>query len=667
MKKLSLSQKLLALILTPLLGLLFFSGSKVLEDIESATDANQILVVVELTAKNSALVHELQKERGLTAGFLGAANAGKDSSKLSAALKNQRTLTDQVLIDRTQFLNSSQASAKDPDIEKLTFEIQDALLTLDNQRNKIDQLQLATSDAIGYYTATNALLLDTPLIAAKKSQSSSKARELLAYYNYLQAKERAGIERAVLSNTFAADRFVGNMYRKFIALMTEQSSYTKTFEKTTHPDNRKLFQDSMRVPAVEEVEQYRTLALNKALTGDFNVAAIDWFGAATKRINQLKLVENHLTEQLIGDSKQTIASAYRNLTITLTITALLIATVIFVGYRISSQIKKQFSTLATAISDALQNKDLVIRAEITSEDELGIIAKRYNEMVDSFSQALKKCLNASEQLSSRTGTTVNAANQNQSALKSQEQETQQIASAIVQVASSAEEIAANTISAAQTTSDVGKIASSGSQLVNTTVITIDQLGTEIKTANEFVTQVRERSSNITSLLEIIKDVADQTNLLALNAAIEAARAGEQGRGFAVVADEVRTLAQKTQDSTSQIENTIRLFQDSSSKASDAMQACVKESEAALNNTKLLKQSLLEIDSQVVKLTDTTQLIACAAGQQVTSTEEISNNIISINSNAQLATHSSDQVLRDNTENATLAEDLKNLIRSFRLN
>ncbi len=666
MSQLSFTQKLLALILTPLLGLVFFSASIALGNLKTANNAKDVTLLVELSAKNSALVHELQKERGLTAGFLGAAKSGNDSSGLLSALKKQRINADQAIQSRSEFLSLQRDNINNPQAISLLQSASDQLKKLPQTRNQIDSLSIATPNAIGFYTQFNKILLDAPMVAAEETQSTDNGRELLAYYNFLQAKERAGIERAVLSNTFAADSFGPNMYRKFIALVTEQNAYTQHFEKITHPDNKSFLQQALQASAVTQVQKFREIAFNNAERGNFDVKAIDWFNAATGRINQLKTVEDHLTNKIISDAHSTSVAAYQELGFTLAFTGFIIAVVAVVSHLICSQIKAQFSALSQAITNADNHKDLNTNARVITSDELGIIAQRFNNMVASIADALRLCLTSSEQLSARANDTAAAVNQNQSALKAQGMETTQIASAVVQMASSAEEVARNTFDVANTASKVDEITNTGRQLVTTTLTTMEQLGEEINVANSHVKQLRERSHDISSLLAVIKNVAEQTNLLALNAAIEAARAGEQGRGFAVVADEVRTLAQRTQQSTSEIENTIQLFQDSSSKASDSMQTCVSESISALENTGQLKASLADISAAVMQLNGLTQQIACACDQQQAVSEEISRNINNVNDKTLLAASGSEQILVNAKDNAKQAESLKRLIGEFRL-
>lgn len=666
MSHLSFSQKLILLVFAPIIGLLLFASSIAIKDSRSAADANLIYDIVELSAINSALVHELQKERGLTAGFLGAAMANSSTTRLKTQLDKQRQVTDQALQARQAFIKPNAKKFKVKELQRVTDQVAAELARLNAIRNQVNALELPVRDAIHYYTFSNKLLLETPLIAATESRFANTTKELLAYYNYLQAKERAGVERAVLSNTFAADQFGEGMYTKFVTLVTEQNLFTQAFLQTTHLENQQYFADNMKIEAVNTVNKYRKIASDNYISGRFNVVAMDWFQSATERINQLKSIEDNLTEQLLATAKETASSASRGFGLTLVTSAILIGIALLISHRLYSQITGQFRAISNAIASVVANKDLNVKIDVISSDELGTIARRFNEMVRSFSDALRICLRASEQLSARTGGSANAVNQNQTALRAQELETAQIASAVVEMATSAQEVATTANSAAETTNHVGSISTEGTKVVDSTLSTIGQLSNEIQAANGHVKQLRERSNDISSLLEVIKNVAEQTNLLALNAAIEAARAGEQGRGFAVVADEVRTLAQRTQQSTSEIEDTIQLFQNSSIKASDSMNTCVSESISAQENTGQLKVSLQNIAAEVSQLRGLTQQIATASDQQVTVSEEISGAINKINDSAQMATSGVEQLLNDSKENAFLAEDLRGLIRSFKM-
>ncbi len=250
-------------------------------------------------------------------------------------------------------------------------------------------------------------------------------------------------------------------------------------------------------------------------------------------------------------------------------------------------------------------------------------------------------------------------------LEGQTRETEQVAAAINEMHSTANEIAQNAQSASDATEKAKLAAEEGMDSVKDTLNAMQQLATQLDSASSVVTQLSEHGKTIGQVLIVIQSVAEQTNLLALNAAIEAARAGEQGRGFAVVADEVRTLAQRSHESTKEIQNVIALIQTSTHQAVDAMHEGTQLSKLCVNSANVSGDKLNMLLTQVIDITDRNEQIATAVEEMARVTEDMNSSVQSI-SDVCVATNILASDTRDECEN--LVENLGSqgqLVSQFR--
>ncbi len=250
-------------------------------------------------------------------------------------------------------------------------------------------------------------------------------------------------------------------------------------------------------------------------------------------------------------------------------------------------------------------------------------------------------------------------------LEGQTRETEQVAAAINEMHSTANEIAQNAQSASDATEKAKLAAEEGMDSVKDTLNAMQQLATQLDSASSVVTQLSEHGKTIGQVLIVIQSVAEQTNLLALNAAIEAARAGEQGRGFAVVADEVRTLAQRSHESTKEIQNVIALIQTSTHQAVDAMHEGAQLSKLCVNSANVSGDKLNMLLTQVIDITDRNEQIATAVEEMARVTEDMNSSVQSI-SDVCVATNILASDTRDECEDLVVnLSSQGTLVRQFR--
>ncbi len=248
----------------------------------------------------------------------------------------------------------------------------------------------------------------------------------------------------------------------------------------------------------------------------------------------------------------------------------------------------------------------------------------------------------------------------------QQDETHQVSSAINEMSASGQQVSSSTVEASNAANSAAKEAASAKGIIENTVKSIQTLSTDVSESAQAIQSLAEDTDRIGSVLDVIKSIAEQTNLLALNAAIEAARAGEQGRGFAVVADEVRSLAQKTQDSTSNIENMISQLQNSADKASAAMNRSMDNTQRTISSAEEAGTAIATISLAADNIYDMNVQIASASEQQNSAVEEINQNIISINQIALETSGGAQQTAEATLELARLAEQLRETIDGFKV-
>lgn len=294
-KDMGFRSKLLLLLVVPILGLLFFSLFVIHGKFNTAREMADVEQMLQMSVVISALVHEIQKERGTTAGFI-ASKGGKFSSQMNA----QRVRTDEKKKNLDNFLSGFDQSMLSGNILSHALSSYQKIVSI---RQRVSTLNIAAKGAISFYTSLNSEFLATINLVSKKSSNALIASLTTSYVNFLQGKERSGIERAVLSNIFASNKFSKGMLEKAISLNAMQSAFFSSFESSATPGQAQRFNALAKEASSKEVSRMRRVAY-KAGTNpgldDFgvDVDAAYWFKTSTIRINALKKLEGQLSENL---------------------------------------------------------------------------------------------------------------------------------------------------------------------------------------------------------------------------------------------------------------------------------------------------------------------------------------------------------------------------------
>lgn len=345
-------------------------------------------------------------------------------------------------------------------------------------------------------------------------------------------------------------------------------------------------------------------------------------------------------------------------------TALLIFASLYFIYK--KTIGKKLEQLATALQEIAEGDgDLTRRLDEGRRDELGEVAHWFNLFVGKLQHLMGDIKGSTDSLTGSARQLSQIAEKSNTEITEQQMQTDQLATAINEMAAAVQEVAHNTKQAATTADKANQEASNGRSIVNGNIDAMDNLANEIQKASAVIHQLQSESNEIGGVLDVIKGIAEQTNLLALNAAIEAARAGEQGRGFAVVADEVRTLASRTQESTQEIQNMIERLQSRAQEAVKVMNENQAQSQAGVENASRVNDSLQNINTAIEEISDLNTQIASAADEQSHVAEEVNRNIQQISQCTDAAVGGSEQVARASEDLTRLATQLRDLADRFK--
>ncbi|WP_246058314.1 methyl-accepting chemotaxis protein [Litorilituus lipolyticus] len=613
--------------------------------------------LTELSVVYSELVHELQKERGMTAGYLSS-----KGTKFVSKLPNQRQNTDSKISKRAQYLNESEFHLDE--IKQLNQSVSQSIQQLAGIRQQVSNQSISIPDAIKFYTQLNAKLLSVAVVNSDISNDALVTKETVAYYNFLQGKERAGIERAVLSSTFSANKFAPGMLVKFIGLVTEQNTFFNNFNSFANNANIAYFQEANNHPAVKEVMKLRGVASNQS--ENFGIDSEYWFNQSTARIGQLKKVETKLSETLLALAQEKQSNAFNSMVISIISTSLLVLLAIFISHYIIKELTSRVHDLTSLMTKVRDDNDLRVQSELLGNSELGQIASSLNLTLQKFSSAISEISNSSITLASASEETSLTCEHNSQSMHEQQEGIALIATAVEELSATVQEVANNTQSTATSAREADQRAKNGLDIVQKSYKSIDTLAQDIDGLAVQITSLHESSNNITNVVDVIKSVAEQTNLLALNAAIEAARAGEQGRGFAVVADEVRTLAQRTQDSTSEIESFINSLQADANSAFNVIESSQKKAEDAVKSSKNVEEMLGEITTSVSDIFAMTEQIATAIEEQAVVTQDVAQNVVTVEQKSMESTTGASQIAVTAKEQAQLATTLQDIASTFKV-
>jgi len=378
----------------------------------------------------------------------------------------------------------------------------------------------------------------------------------------------------------------------------------------------------------------------------------------------------HKTETLLKQMNEDVNAALHTRHAALesvfsTVNAITAFVVIGVILIITFSIVTPLSALSSLVRKIAETRDLSLRCSAKGKDEVADMGQALNQLMESFSGSMQEVFQASNELQQASQELEHVTNALSDGVQRQQAETDMVATAMNEMTATVQEVARNAQEAASSSHNADGQAIKGRQLVDKSVSGIEEMANEVESTAVEIETLQAESENISTVLDVIGSIAEQTNLLALNAAIEAARAGEQGRGFAVVADEVRALASRSHDATGEIRQIIERLQSSAASTSAAMQHVREKANECVSDASVAGQSIDEIAQQISSITDQNTQIASASEQQSAVSEEINQNVVNIRDIAMASTESSHETMATSQRLSALSDSLTSVISKFK--
>ncbi|WP_024698168.1 methyl-accepting chemotaxis protein [Pseudomonas avellanae] len=635
----------------PLLGFLAFAGIFVADKSENLGDMRRAVTATSAAQKLSNIVTTLQRERGASGVFLGS--GGKS---MQDKLKTFRQETDKAIVEMR-----AQSTDGIPGLEKVNRALDD-LIAL---RLKVDALSINGTESSTRFTDVVKTLIGFSYSLEASIEDPEILRALSSLNQFVDMKERAGRERVLLVQAFNQNRFDAPLLSRFSRNLGEFSGYLEAFQRWSPEIFKTKLNDVMQQPGSLEVARLQRLGFDTPLGDALNIKPEDWFNLATVRIDMMAQVEAELGQTVVSLASNARSAAESSLYVAVGTVILMLVVVLWLASVIIRNIKIAVVDVNRTLI-ALSTRDLTARTRYTGKDEFGEISRNLDNMAQQISEVIGEIGSATAQVATAAEQSSAVALQTSQNVAQQRLGTDQMATAISQMSATVKDVARSTTDAAAMSQRVNTSTVQGKAEIENTISLIQGLSLQAEQTSQIIGELKGESNAISSVLDVIRGVADQTNLLALNAAIEAARAGEQGRGFAVVADEVRNLAKKTQESTVSIQNMIANLQSGSERAATSMQETLGKAQAGASNVVRAGELLEEIAEGIASISDRNIQVASAAEEQSLVAEEIHRNVNDINSLVIQVSAGAEQTAVTSRELARLAEQQQGLVGRFRV-
>jgi len=583
----------------------------------------------------------------------------------------------QVLVDATEDLIATERAVADTLRIEVKFLEKPAPEFRQELVDRVDEAKIALNklqQKLASFDVNSNALNDTQRNLTALQQDFVKLDELYKEYGYNQ---NAGLRKELRGAVHKLEEQAKQINRLDVSVMILQlrrsekdfimrgdKKYIARINKTVDELEKLLFASNER-GLVTLLKQYQ----NAFLKASERYLAIG-FNQSTGLKNDVSETEDKLkqTLQLLGEELTAIQEEVYSDAKAQQIASSLILAFALVGFlfTIIRSITTSIDSVISDIDRIAHSGDLSIKVRKHGQDELAMLADSVNGLMGKFLSVLQTIQHSVEIVNTESTRVAQVVESSGQQLMKQKSEVETVASAVTEMGAVAHDIAINAETTSNRVDTVSQNATTGQGQIEATVEQMTVLSNQLVDSAEQVNLLREKSNAINAVMEVIRGIAEQTNLLALNAAIEAARAGEQGRGFAVVADEVRSLAVKTQESTQEITQIITDLQSSTANIVESIELCKSQGLQTAEQTDKAGQAFAEIIADIQEISEMTSTIAVAVEQQSTVAQEINQNIVQISDYADELADSSVANAEASHQVSHQADELDNAIKWFKI-
>ncbi len=660
MRSLSIYSKLILILILPLIGIVIYTGMNVRNHYLEWHSLSTTETLMDLSTSLGDLTHTLQVERGSTAGFIQS-----NGVKFARELPDYRAATDQMLTKVKAQYASQKNDLPAPAKQQMDAAL-DSLKMLDSTRADASRLAIPAKEMAARYTQAIATIQDIIPAIAEQSSDLTVTKLMTAYNAFLNLKERSGQERALLTGVFSADAIEPAQYQALLGHMAAQKAYLHIFDDYATEELLAQYKQAAAGAAFAEVDSMRNVVIAKAAEGQFGIEPTKWFSTMTARIDAMHDIEKKLAGQVHVFATEHAQKAHTSMVLNIVVGVAVLLLTMGLAYKVVLDIVGQVKALHDAIGNIQRDNDLTRRLEVTSDDEIGRTAHAFNLLVDSLQNSIRKVNESAAKVLSFSEMLASTSSQLSSSTSHQSEAASSMAAAVEEMTVSIEQVSENAKHVQEVSQSSNERSSEGSTVILQVTEDMQQIAEAVHASSVIMEELGQQSDQIYSIVQVIKDIADQTNLLALNAAIEAARAGEQGRGFAVVADEVRKLAERTTRSTEEIAAMIGKIQNGTKQAIDSLEVGVERVNREVELAQQAGESIQQIHSGTEEVGQAVDGISSAIREQSAASTEIAKQVEKVAQMSEEISAATQTSSETALEMKALAQSLQGQVAQFKV-